>query len=212
MGMTPHELARGLFRVLETGDPALAADVVHDRFANREAAVAPAACSLSGPAGVLASSAWLRSAYEDLRLPIDAMAENGDRVWVRLRMQGRHTGPFVRYRDGRLDQAVPPTGREIDCEQIHVLNLHEGKVVRHEAVRDDVTMLQQLGVFPPSPSVALRMAAWKVGGRAARAAEEVTRRAAEAASSVCRRAARGREENAGDQAVRDAGSRERSAG
>ncbi|MER6881268.1 ester cyclase [Streptomyces althioticus] len=210
--MTPHELARGLFRVLETGDPALAADVVHDRFANREAAVAPAACSLSGPAGVLASSAWLRSAYEDLRLPIDAMAENGDRVWVRLRMQGRHTGPFVRYRDGRLDQAVPPTGREIDCEQIHVLNLHEGKVVRHEAVRDDVTMLQQLGVFPPSPSVALRMAAWKVGGRAARAAEEVTRRAAEAASSVCRRAARGREENAGDQAVRDAGSRERSAG
>ncbi|WP_431040317.1 ester cyclase [Streptomyces sp. P9-1] len=210
--MTPHELARGLFRVLETGDPALAADVVHDRFANREAAVAPAACSLSGPAGVLASSAWLRSAYEDLRLPIDAMAENGDRVWVRLRMQGRHTGPFVRYRDGRLDQAVPPTGREIDCEQIHVLDLHEGKVVRHEAVRDDVTMLQQLGVFPPSPSVALRMAAWKVGGRAARAAEEVTRRAAEAASSVCRRAARGREENAGDQAVRDAGSRERSAG
>ncbi len=212
MGMTPNELARGLFRVLETGDPALAAEVVHDRFANREAAVAPAACSLSGPAGVLASSAWLRSAYEDLRLPIDAMAEDGDRVWVRLRMQGRHTGPFVRYRDGRLDQAVPPTGREIDCEQIHVLDLHEGKVVRHEAVRDDVTMLQQLGVFPPSPSVALRMAAWKVGGRAARAAEEVTRRAAEAASSVCRRAARGREENAGDQAVRDAGSRERSAG
>ncbi|WP_435232272.1 ester cyclase [Streptomyces althioticus] len=210
--MTPNELARGLFRVLETGDPALAAEVVHDRFANREAAVAPAACSLSGPAGVLASSAWLRSAYEDLRLPIDAMAEDGDRVWVRLRMQGRHTGPFVRYRDGRLDQAVPPTGREIDCEQIHVLDLHEGKVVRHEAVRDDVTMLQQLGVFPPSPSVALRMAAWKVGGRAARAAEEVTRRAAEAASSVCRRAARGREENAGDQAVRDAGSRERSAG
>lgn len=151
MGMTPKELARGLFRVLETGDPALAADVVHDRFVNREAAVAPAACSLAGPAGVLASSAWLRSAYEDLRLPVDAVAEDGDRVWVRLRMQGRHTGPFVRYRDGRLDQAVPPTGREIDCEQIHVLDLREGRIVRHEAVRDDVTMLQQLGVFPPSP-------------------------------------------------------------
>ncbi len=184
MGMTPRELAQGLFRVLETGDPALAADVVHERFVNREAAVAPAACSLGGPAGVLASSAWLRSAYEDLRLPIDAMAEDGDRVWVRLRMRGRHTGPFVRYRDGRLDQAVPPTGREIDCEQVHVLDLKEGRIVRHEAVRDDVTLLQQLGVFPPSPAVALRMAAWKVGGRAARAAEEVTRRAAEAASSV----------------------------
>ncbi|MET9306033.1 ester cyclase [Streptomyces cellulosae] len=99
-------------------------------------------------------------------------------------MQGRHTGPFVRYREGRLDQAVPPTGREIDCERIHVLHLREGRVVGHEAVRDDVTTLQQLGVLPPSPTVALRTAVWKVSGRAARAAEEVTRRAAEAASSV----------------------------
>ncbi|GAA0688261.1 hypothetical protein GCM10009536_19800 [Streptomyces thermocarboxydus] len=70
-----------------------------------------------------------RRAYGDLRLPIDAVAEDGDRVWVRLRMRGRHTGPFVRYREGRLDQAVPPTGREIDCEQIHVLALREGRVV-----------------------------------------------------------------------------------
>ncbi|MFD3891238.1 ester cyclase [Streptomyces cellulosae] len=69
-----------------------------------------------------------RRAYGDLRLPIDAAAEDGE-VWVRLRMQGRHTGPFVRYREGRLDQAVPPTGREIDCEQIHVLALREGRVV-----------------------------------------------------------------------------------
>ncbi|MER6835480.1 hypothetical protein ABT320_16115 [Streptomyces cellulosae] len=46
-------------------------------------------------------------------------------------MQGRHTGPFVRYREGRLDQAVPPTGREIDCERIHVLHLREGRVVGH---------------------------------------------------------------------------------
>ncbi|MEU1264500.1 hypothetical protein ACPC27_13620 [Streptomyces cellulosae] len=56
---------------------------------------------------------------------------------------------------------MPPTGREIDCEQIHVLALREGRVVGHEAVRDDVTTLQQLGVFPPPPAVALRMAAWE---------------------------------------------------
>ncbi|MGV9526390.1 ester cyclase [Streptomyces cellulosae] len=124
-----------------------------------------------------------RRAYGDLRLPIDAAAEDGE-VWVRLRMQGRHTGPFVRYREGRLDQAVPPTGREIDCEQIHVLALRRAGSWGHEAVRDDVTMPRQLGVFPPSPAVAPRVAAWKVSGRAARAAEEVTRRAAEAASSV----------------------------
>ncbi|MGR6968405.1 hypothetical protein ACU639_02155 [Streptomyces cynarae] len=47
-------------------------------------------------------------------------------------------------------------------------------------MRDDITMLGQLGVFPPSPAVALRMLAWRVTGRAARAATSVTAQAAEA--------------------------------
>ncbi|MFF4896162.1 ester cyclase [Streptomyces sp. NPDC001068] len=182
MGMEPAELAHGLFRVLETGDRALAADVVHEEFHNREAAVAPAACALPGPAGVLASGAWMRSAFSDLCFPVLATALGDDEVWVRLRMRGRHTGAFVRYRDGKLDQAIPPTGREIDFEQIHVLGLRDGKVVRHEAVRDDVAMLGQLGVFPPAPPTALRMVGWRVSGRAARAAARVAAEAAEAAA------------------------------
>ncbi|MFG2423956.1 ester cyclase [Streptomyces sp. NPDC048448] len=182
MGMDTTGLAHGLFRILETGDPALAAEVVGEDFHNREAAAAPPACSIPGPAGVLASSAWMRSAFSDLRFPVLGIAGNDEQVWVRLRMQGRHTGPFVRFRDGALDQAIPPTGREIDFEQIHVLDLRDGRVVGHEAVRDDITMLGQLGVFPPAPATALRMVAWKVTGRAARAAADITARAAEAAA------------------------------
>ncbi|MFI6493948.1 ester cyclase [Streptomyces sp. NPDC050564] len=182
MGMDPTDLAHGLFRILETGDPALAADVVGEDFHNREAAVAPPACATAGPAGVLASGAWMRSAFSDLRFPVLGIAQNEDQVWVRLRMQGRHTGPFVRFRDGALDQAIPPTGREIDFEQIHVLALRDGKVIAHEAVRDDITMLGQLGVFPPSPAIALRMLAWRVTARAVRAADHVTALAAEAAA------------------------------
>ncbi|MGW7546537.1 ester cyclase [Streptomyces sp. NPDC054770] len=182
--MDPAELAHGLFRVLETGDPVLAADVVHEDFRNREAAVAPAACTVPGPAGVLASGAWMRSAFSDLRFPVLGCALDDDGIWVRLRMRGRHTGPFVRYRDGALDQAVPPTGRDIDFEQIHVLGLRDGKVVRHEAVRDDITMLGQLGVFPPAPPTALRMVAWRLTGRATRAAARVTAEAADAATQL----------------------------
>jgi predicted ester cyclase len=181
MGMDATDLAHGLFRVLETGDPALAAEVVHDDFHNREAAVSPTACSLPGPAGVLASGAWMRSAFSDLSFPVLGIARNDEQVWVRLRMQGRHTGAFVRFRDGALDQAIPPTGRDIDFEQIHALVLRDGKVVGHEAVRDDITMLGQLGVFPPAPPVALRMLAWRVTGKATRAAADVTAKAAEAA-------------------------------
>ncbi|MFD7873427.1 ester cyclase [Streptomyces sp. NPDC059766] len=189
--MDPTALAHGLFRVLESADPALAAETVHEDFRNREAAVAPAACALPGPAGVLASSAWMRSAFSDLRFPVLGIAHNDDQVWVRLRMRGRHSGPFVRYRNGVLDQAVPPTGRDVDFEQIHVLGLREGKVVSHEAVRDDITMLGQLGVFPPAPSTALRMVAWRMTGRAARAAARVTAEAAEAAALLHGRRAEG---------------------
>ncbi|WP_258314798.1 ester cyclase [Streptomyces sp. Act143] len=182
--MTATDLATSLFTVLETGDPALAAQVVHEEFRNREAAVAPPACRVAGPAGVLASSAWMRFAFEGLRLPFLETARNDDQVWVRLRMQGRHTGAFVLFKDGAVDQVVPPTGREIDFEQIHVLDLRDGKVVRHEAVRDDITMLGQLGVFPPTPAAGMRMLAWKTTGRASRAAAEVTARAAQAAGAA----------------------------
>ncbi|GAA1933758.1 ester cyclase [Streptantibioticus ferralitis] len=181
MALDAAELAHGLFGILETGDPDLAVDVVSEDNYNREAAVAPLACAIPGPAGTLASGAWLRSAFSDLRFPLLGIARNDDQVWVRLRMQGRHTGPFVRFRDGKLDQAIPPTGREIDVEQVHMLDVRDGKVVRHEALRDDIAMLGQLGVFPPGPATALRMLAWRVSGRAARAAAEVANLAADAA-------------------------------
>jgi hypothetical protein len=61
-------LGRELFRVPEAGDLHLAAGVVSDDFRNREAGVAPTACSTPGPAGVLASSAWMRLAFGDLRV------------------------------------------------------------------------------------------------------------------------------------------------
>jgi predicted ester cyclase len=178
------ELGSGLFRTLETGDPDLAIEVVHPENHNREAAISPAAARIPGPAGTLASGAWMRSAFSDLRFPILGVTEGDGQVWVRLRMQGRHTGAFVRFKDGKVDQAIPPSGRQIDVEQIHVLYVRNGQVVGHEAVRDDVAMLGQLGIFPPSPAVLARMLAWRVSGRAARAAAAVTERAAEAAAQV----------------------------
>jgi predicted ester cyclase len=195
MALDTADLAHGLFRILETGDPALALDVVAKDNYNREAYNGPPACAIAGPAGTLASGAWLRSAYSDLRFPILGIARNDNQVWVRLRMQGRHTGPLVRFKeDGSLDQAIPPTGREVDFEQVHLLDVQDGKVIRHEAVRDDIGMLGQLGVFPPNPAIALRILAWRLSGRAARAATHVASLATNAAASLpdtARTAARG---------------------
>lgn len=174
-------VAQNVFRVLETGDPVLARETAGPTFHNREASVAPAACSEAGPAGILASSAWMRFAFSNLRFVITGSSHSENQVWLRLRMQGTHTGAFVQFNDGVLAQAVPPTGKAIDFEQIHVLTLEDGLVVGHEAVRDDITMLGQLGVFPPSPAVGLTMLGWKLSGKAQRAAADVSRAAEEAA-------------------------------
>jgi predicted ester cyclase len=180
---TNLEVAKAVFRVLETGDSDLARETVSPDFHNREASVSPSAASLPGPAGLLASSAWMRSAFSDLHFTFtDAISKDGH-VWLRLRMSGRHTGAFVQYQQGKLAQAVPPTGRRIDFEQIHVLELVDGRVVSHEAVRDDITMLGQLGVFPPAPATGLRMVAWSVSGKAKRAAAAVSEAASRAASA-----------------------------
>ena len=177
--------ARGVFRVLETGDADLARRVASPRFTNREAAVAPPACSLPGPAGLLASSAWMRSAFSDLHFELLEVDDAGPRVWLRLRMQGVQTGPFVQFEDGRPARVLPPTGRTIDVEQVHLLEVDDTGVTGHQAVRDDVTMLGQLGVLPPGPGFLLAGLAYKASGRERRAVDAVVaatgRAAAEAA-------------------------------
>lgn len=121
MASSATDSARSLIKVIETGDPALAAEVLGADAYNREAFNSPAACATPGPAGALATSAWMRSAFTGLRFPILDMGVDDERgqVFVRVRMQGRHTGPFVLFRDEKLDKVLPPTGREIDYEQVH---------------------------------------------------------------------------------------------
>lgn len=184
--MTNAELEKALdvFTVLETGDIELARAVASPTFTNRESAVAPPATAIPGPAGLLASSAWMRSAFDDLHFEIIESSYDSGVAWIRLRMQGRQNRPFVRYADGKPDQVLPATGKRIDFEQIHVLHLDDRGVTTHEAVRDDMTMLDQLGVFPPTPAIMIAMVRDKVTGRARRAADAVTRVAADAAAQA----------------------------
>ena len=111
--MDPTELAVALFRIFETADPILATKVVAPDNYNSEAVNGPLACQIPGPAGTLASGAWLRSAYQDLRFQIERTTGSGDQIWTRLRMQGQHTGAFVRFQGGEPDQVIPPPGAKL---------------------------------------------------------------------------------------------------
>jgi predicted ester cyclase len=61
-------------------------------------------------------------------------------------MRGTHPGTF---------NDVPPTGRTVEVEHIHIARIVDGKGTDHWAMIDMLGLLQQLGVVPATPAAAL---------------------------------------------------------
>src|ERR1051326_8404204 len=138
--MGPDELAVAHFDALVTGDADLARGCIHPEHINRMAVDEPPACALAGVPGFLATSAWLRLAFTDLRFePIEIVTQD-DRTIAHVRMRGRQTGPFVVFPAADKPRAFPPTGREFAVRQCHIFRLADGLHREHIAVRDDLGM------------------------------------------------------------------------
>jgi predicted ester cyclase len=135
------ELACASFRVIETGDEQLARQIIDPEFVNHEAEDDPedAGRQLTGPAGFLATGAWLRDAFSDLRFELRETAADGPTVMAASVMTGRHTGTF---------QGIPATGRTFRQQQVHIFTVSGNLITAHRAVRDDLGLLLQLGRRP----------------------------------------------------------------
>jgi steroid delta-isomerase-like uncharacterized protein len=130
-----RQVREGFQRLMNQGELALADDLVSADFLNHEAP--PGA--LGGPTGLRKVVTMLRAAFPDLHLEIQEVIAEDDKVVVRTTMRGTHAGPYL---------GIPPTGRQFEQQQIHIFRFKNGKTVEHRAVRDDLGMLQQLGVIP----------------------------------------------------------------
>lgn len=93
--------------------------------------------------------AW-RTAFPDLHFAIDAQIAEGDQVLSHCTLSGTHLGPFMHPRLWSL----PPTGKRFSVKHMHLHRLRDGQFVEHWAVREDLGMLQQLGIVsvPGQPS------------------------------------------------------------
>ncbi len=87
----------------------------------------------------------LGSSFPDVSWRVDRTIEAGDQVWLEATMSGTHRGPVLGF---------PPTGRRFEVRQVHMLRLEDGRIAEHWAVRDDLGMLVQLGLYqgPTPPS------------------------------------------------------------
>lgn len=90
----------------------------------------------------------LFSTFPDFRYRIEEAAAEDDRVMCKVTMTGTHLGQPTRPQafSGML-HGVPPTGRPVRVLQFHSFRLRDGEIIEHEAVRDDLGMLLQLGLL-----------------------------------------------------------------
>ena len=126
--------------VLNTGDVSAAAQFFAEGTDNFGRPV--------GRQGVLAVLTDVYSTFPDWRMEIEDLATVGDYVIVRVNVTGMHKGVGKLPVNGGLLIGVPPTGKTFQVEHIHWYTLKNGLIVDHRATRDDLGMMQQLGLLP----------------------------------------------------------------
>jgi predicted ester cyclase len=82
----------------------------------------------------------VRAAFPDFRYAIEQEIAEGDQVVLRVRARGTQTGPLL---------GIPATDRQAEWTETHIIRVAEGRAAEHWGNRDDLGMLQQLGVIPP---------------------------------------------------------------
>ncbi len=79
------------------------------------------------------------AAFPDMQSSIDLLVAEGDIVAGRMTTKGTHKGDLM---------GIPPTGKQVEFTEIHIVRIANGKAVEHWGNQDDSTLMQQLGVMP----------------------------------------------------------------
>jgi predicted ester cyclase len=91
----------------------------------------------AGPAGMAKIAADFRRAFPDLTFHEDLLLAEGDLVAARWTSDGTHSGSWG---------DVEPTRRRARFSGVNIFRLREGKVVEIWNHRDDLGLMEQLGV------------------------------------------------------------------
>ena len=89
--------------------------------------------------GWQAFTAALLAGFPDLRLVLEDVLAEGDRVAARWTFRGTHGGEFL---------GIAPTGKPVSMSAVEVNRVADGKVAEHWVVLDQLGLLQQLGAIP----------------------------------------------------------------
>jgi steroid delta-isomerase-like uncharacterized protein len=89
--------------------------------------------------------ATLRGAFPDLRLTIEDMISEGEKVSFRITLRGTHLGAFA---------GIPPTGRAVMWPAVGIMLILDGKIAERWLQSDATRLMEQLGAVPSSGQLA----------------------------------------------------------
>ena len=78
--------------------------------------------------------------FPDFRYEVKDMIAEGEKIAVRDVFRSTHQGDFM---------GILTTGNRVTMEAIHIYRFSEGRLTEHWVARDDLRMMQQLGVVSP---------------------------------------------------------------
>lgn len=90
----------------------------------------------------------IQKTFPDIRLDISDTIVDGDWVVERGTFTGTHGGVGELPVNGGMLVGVAPTNKRFSVSHIHMFLFAGGKIVDHFANRDDIGMMQQLGLLP----------------------------------------------------------------
>lgn len=101
--------------------------------------------SEAGRAEVLEVHSLLTGAFPDLKIDIEDLIAEGDRVVARLTFRGTHEGSF---------RGIGPTGRAVEFSAIRIYRIIGEQVVETWAIQDTLGLLRQLQEMKPERGAA----------------------------------------------------------
>lgn len=130
-----REIVRRFWGVWEEGNLGLVDELVAPDYVNHSPGMPN---QPEGPEGVKAVVSMFRAGMPNLRVVIEDMIAEGDKVMMRYKIEGTHEGELF---------GVPPTGRRVSIESITVERVSGGKIREHWRVTNTLDMMQQLGAI-----------------------------------------------------------------
>ena len=118
---------------LDLADEIFATDYQHHDPAN------PDPRPMIGSQAVKDHLTSLKGAFPDLIFDIDDIVAEGDGIVVRWTARGTNTGDYF---------GMPATGKPIEITGMNTWVTRDGKAIEGWVNRDDMGLLQQLGVIP----------------------------------------------------------------